>query len=131
MTPSAKLRHCAVAATVLVLSVNVAHAQHSTFETGLEGWTLIGSGLLEHDNRDGGNPGGYARFEDAPGPGGDGWLIAPARFLGDWTDLKTSANSRGIIAWSTRVTWETSLTHRPTSPAPLAAQRTHHRSFLG
>ncbi len=84
---------------VMVLSVNVAHAQQSAFETGLEGWTHIGSGLLEHDNRDGGNPGGYARFEDAPGPGGDGWLIAPARFLGDWTRLE----SIGELSWDHRV----------------------------
>ena len=84
---------------VFVLSVNLAHAQQSTFETGLEGWTHIGSGLLEHDNRDGGNPGGYARFEDAPGPGGDGWLIAPARFLGDWTRL----DNIGELSWDHRV----------------------------
>ncbi len=70
----------------------------STFDSGLEGWTLAGNGSLSHDP-EGGNPGGYARFGDAWGPHGDGWLVAPAEFLGDWSAL----DAVGMLFWDHRV----------------------------
>ena len=66
----------------------------STFETQTEGWTLRGSGRLSFKAA-GGNPGGFLRYDDVAGTGGDGWIIAPAKFLGDWSFL----DQRGVLSW--------------------------------
>ena len=70
----------------------------STFDSGLDGWTLQGSGVLSHSST-GGNPGGYAKFTDIAGPVGDGWLIAPAKFLGNWSGF----NEIGLLTWDHRI----------------------------
>lgn len=66
----------------------------SDFNAGLDGWTAIGSGSPSHSAA-GGNPLGFARFDDIPGAGGDGFLVAPAKFLGDWTPL----DDNGALKW--------------------------------
>jgi hypothetical protein len=66
----------------------------SDFNAGLDGWTATGSGSLSHSLA-GGNPLGFARFDDVPGTGGDGFLVAPAKFLGDWSLL----DGNGALEW--------------------------------
>lgn len=66
----------------------------SDFNAGLDGWTAIGSGSLSHSVA-GGNPLGFARFDDIPGAGGDGFLVAPAKFLGNWSTL----DGIGVLNW--------------------------------
>jgi hypothetical protein len=75
--------------------VSMSHADVlSNFNTGLDGWTIEGNGLLSYDST-GGNPGGFARFTDVAGTSGDGWMIAPSSFLGNWTTY----NSTGALSW--------------------------------
>jgi hypothetical protein len=62
-----------------------AMAVTTDFDNGLEGWTLSGSGYISWKPTDG-NPGGYLRFTDVAGLGGDGYLLAPAPFLGNWSE---------------------------------------------
>jgi hypothetical protein len=66
----------------------------STFDTGLDGWTLTGSGKLSFQSA-GGHPGSFARYDDIAGTGGDGWIIAPAKFLGNWKPF----DKIGSLAW--------------------------------
>lgn len=73
-------------------------AVFTNFDTGLDGWTHVGSGNLSHA-ASGGNPLGFARYDDVSGPGGDGFLIAPAKFLGDWSSL----NGQGELRWNHRI----------------------------
>ncbi len=56
----------------------------SDFESGLDGWTVIGVGSAEWI-ANGGNPGGFAYYLDY---GGDdhNWAVAPWKFLGDWRE---------------------------------------------
>lgn len=77
-----------------VVSVAPVVIARSTFDTDLEGWTLIGSGTLTYQSS-GGISGGFARFDDISGTGGDGWIIAPSKFLGDWSGL----NGTGTLSW--------------------------------
>lgn len=89
---------CMVASSMVILAVQGtvygAVLSVSTFDTGLDGWTLIGSGKLSHRTT-GGNPGGFARFDDESGTAGDGWISAPAAFLGDWSSL----DGVGTLSW--------------------------------
>lgn len=58
----------------------------SHFDEDLGGWTLTeGGSFFQTDSAPGGNPGGYARYHDMSGYGG--WIIAPSKFLGDWSGL--------------------------------------------
>jgi len=70
----------------------------STFDAGLDGWTSVGSGDLTYMNQ-GGNPGGFVYWYDVPDqvhPGeGNGWLVAPPKFLGDWSAL----DGKGTLSW--------------------------------
>jgi len=59
----------------------------STFDTDLEMWTGIGSGSFTF-HASGGNPGGYVQYNDVSGTSEDGWLVAPAKFLGNWSVLE-------------------------------------------
>jgi len=70
----------------------------SVFDTNLEGWTLIGNPVLSHQES-GGNPSGFARYDDTPGPLGDGWIVAPAEFLGDWSSL----DGVGWLSWDHKI----------------------------
>jgi len=69
----------------------------STFDTDLEGWT--GSQPAPEVSWAGtdGNPGGYARFFDLIPD--YTFLIAPAPFLGDWSDLDGS----GVLSYDHKV----------------------------
>lgn len=87
---------------ILVFSfIGLAHAVpitvpvDSTFDTDLDGWTTD-SPLMTWVAA-GGNPGGYAQFNDAAPAGG--FFIAPAKFLGDWSSL----NSTGAISYDQKV----------------------------
>ena len=71
----------------------------SDFNADLDGWTATGSGSLSHSVA-GGNPDGFAQFDDMPGVlAGDGFLIAPAKFLGDWSAL----DGVGSLQWDHRI----------------------------
>lgn len=70
----------------------------STFDSDLDGWTLAGNPSLSHQAT-GGNPGGFALYNDTGGPLGDGWLVAPSAYLGDWTDLE----GVGSLSWDHRM----------------------------
>lgn len=89
-----------VAAFGLAVVVNSATAQKakSTFDTHLEGWTMVGNGTFSHQSS-GGNPGGYARWVDVSGPNGDGWAVAPADYRGSWASLTTY----GALKWDHRI----------------------------
>ena len=78
--------------------VAVAANVNSAFETGLDGWTLVGNGALSHQSSDG-NPGGFAFWRDIAGPNGDGWAVAPAKFLGSWS----SFTNNGVVRWDHRI----------------------------
>jgi hypothetical protein len=75
-------------------SISYAITARSTFDTGVDGWTCIGSGSFGYVD-EGGNPGGFVRFVDISGTSGDGWIIAPTKFLGDWTTL----DGNGVLSW--------------------------------
>jgi len=66
----------------------------SDFSTGLDGWSAVGSGTLSYSST-GGNPLGYAQYTDIGGTVGDGGLVAPSKFLGNWSAL----NGIGQLKW--------------------------------
>lgn len=68
----------------------------STFDAGLEGWTSNIPAEISYAST-GGNPGGYIRFEDFSGY--RTYLIAPAKFLGDWSTL----DEQGILCYDHKV----------------------------
>lgn len=70
----------------------------SNFESGLDGWTVLPGdpGTLSY-GLSGGNPGGYARYADDGPP--TNTIVAPAKFLGDWTSL----NQTGFLSWDHRI----------------------------
>ena len=78
------------------LVVSPAYSAQSTFDADLEGWTsntpaeVLWAGT-------GGNPGGYARFEDVLSE--STFLIAPAPFLGDWSGL----DGWGVLSYDHKV----------------------------
>jgi len=78
---------CAVA----VMSAQAAPMAVSTFDTDLDGWTPSPPGLPVPILPEviwqplGGNPGGFARFEDRSDA--TSYIEAPAKFLGDWSSL--------------------------------------------
>jgi len=76
--------------SVVSQAVNV----RSTFDSDIDGWGYEGSGNLYYISQ-GGHFSGYARYEDISGGGGDGWIIAPAKFHGDWTTL----DGQGVLSW--------------------------------
>lgn len=84
--------------TLYISSPSFALCARSTFDTGFDGWTPEGSGDFFY-MQDGGNPGGFVKFVDVPDDqhprSGDGWLLAPGKFLGDWSSL----DSRGVLSW--------------------------------
>ena len=53
----------------------------STFDTDLDGWTMIGDVASFNWISSGGNPGGFAQWVDAA-TGADSYYIAPSKFLG-------------------------------------------------
>lgn len=77
---------------------SAALAGRSTFTDSINGWTLDGIGILIHEPA-GGQPGGRLRFNDGsdePAEDPDeGWIVAPASFLGDWS----SVDGSGSISW--------------------------------
>ena len=73
-------------------------ASLARLDSGLDGWTLVGNGSLSH-NMTGGNPDGYAHWQDNFGPNGDGWAVAPAKFLGSWQSYTNS----GVVTWDHRI----------------------------
>lgn len=86
-----------IALLALTCPITVA-AVISDFDADLDGWVATGSGSLSHSAA-GGNPNGFAQFDDIPGVGGDGFLIAPAKFLGDWSAL----DGNGSLNWEHRI----------------------------
>lgn len=56
----------------------------STFDADLDGWTPLVPSETSFGSPDG-NPGGYVRIDDATGTSGQ--ILAPAKFLGDWSAL--------------------------------------------
>lgn len=63
------------------------------FDQGLVGWGSNTPAQISW-GATGGNPGGYARFEDASGDAT--FIIAPSNFLGDWTNV-------GVLTYDHRV----------------------------
>jgi hypothetical protein len=80
------------ATTIVCLSVSFSDAlagavtapPGSTFDTGLEEWTANTPGEVAWAE-DGGNPGGYLRFDDYSASGTR--IFAPSPFLGNWSSL--------------------------------------------
>ncbi|MBN2129946.1 MAG: hypothetical protein JW741_10635 [Sedimentisphaerales bacterium] len=87
-----------VAVTVLLLlgSTKEAAGVSSTFDTDLDGWTMVSAGGIAWQSS-GGNPGGYVRYTDGPGVGS--MVVAPAKFLGDWSAL----DEVGVLSYDHRV----------------------------
>ena len=69
----------------------IVYCAQSTFDTDLDGWTGEGTGSFLYENQ-GGNPGGFVKFLDISGTTGDGWLVAPTKFLGDWSSFEGKAS---------------------------------------
>ena len=69
----------------------------STFDSNLEVWTVTGSGTVSH-SASGGNPGGFIQYNDQTA--GDGFIIAPNKFLGDWSNLD---NGNGKLSWDHKI----------------------------
>ena len=78
--------------------ITFAISVQTAFDVGFEGWTFVGSGefLCEQS---GGNPRGFVKFIDVPDSqhpeNGDGWIVAPEKFLGDWSFL----DGKGVLSW--------------------------------
>jgi hypothetical protein len=64
----------------------------STFDTDLDGWANEDCCLFYSSS--GGNPGGYAAFNDGS-LASDSHILAPAKFLGDWSAL----DDAGSLSW--------------------------------
>jgi hypothetical protein len=64
----------------------------STFETGIEDWTIDGGGTGPFYKTSGGNTGGYLLGNEVIGEYPDWWWIAPSKFLGDKSEAY-----RGIL----------------------------------
>jgi len=80
MTKTVRVMAC----LVCVFVGNAMGGVLTTFDSGLDGWTSNTPAEVTWADS-GGNPGGYARFEDATI--NDTYLIAPPRYLGDWSGL--------------------------------------------
>lgn len=82
-----------VFAAGLVLAGDPTLPVESPFDADLDGWVRVledGTPASDSSTLDwlasGGNPGGYAYFEDGDG-GQPSWIEAPTWFLGDWSSL--------------------------------------------
>jgi len=66
----------------------------STFDTDADGWTLKAGhvGTYQYVSS-GGNPGGYVQYTDTGSTAGH--IVAPAKFLGDWSNL----DGVGTLSW--------------------------------
>ena len=102
-----KMTVSVVVCLVCVFSGNAIGAVITTFDSDLEGWTSNTTTEITWTSP-GGNPDGYARFDDATI--NDTYLIAPARYLGDWSGLVGTD-----ISYDHNV-----LSMTPNSPAPAA-----------
>jgi hypothetical protein len=58
---------------------------NSTFDSDSEGWILINEGHSWQGS--GGNPGGYIRYDDNLDNDVGSAILAPDKFLGNWTDM--------------------------------------------
>jgi hypothetical protein len=85
-----------VAATLMVGPITRVAGVSSTFDTGPDGWTSNTPSEVSWLSS-GGNPGGYMRFADGSANGT--WLIAPAEYLGNWSEL----DGFGIINYDHRI----------------------------
>lgn len=92
------MQMCSLSAALLAWQGVAAATITSTFDLSLEGWTLAGNPALSHQAT-GGNPGGFARYDDTAGPAGDGWIVAPSEYLGDWSSL----DGVGWISWDHKI----------------------------
>ncbi len=83
-------RAACIVGTLMVITCGPLLAEdlivESTFDTDLEGWVLPDQldAVFSHAPS-GGNPGGYAHFEDSPTMSNGGYILAPATYLGEWT----------------------------------------------
>ena len=67
-------------------------------DSGVDMWTGTGSGNFSFSSS-GGNPGGFIRFDDSSGTSAEGWIYAPAKFLGNWSDWENQAS----ISWDSLI----------------------------
>ena len=75
-------------------STNAASIVSSTFDSDLDGWTKSSASIINLTYvANGGNPGGYIQSVDT-GPT-EGVIIAPSKFLGDWSSL----NGNDALSW--------------------------------
>lgn len=77
----------AVATSLLMCSLSQAGFVNSVFDTGLDGWTGVSGETTSIAWRaTGGNPGGYVwNYDRGPTSGN---VVAPAKFLGDWSPIE-------------------------------------------
>ena len=86
--------------TFCCLHVQVAHAQsftvpvESAFDSDADGWT--GNGNFATDD---GNPGGYMTYPGSTGVAAPSDILAPSKFLGDWSVL----DGVGLIEFDHRI----------------------------
>ena len=84
-------RSIIIAGLILLTGSDVVEGSTSTFDTNLEGWTLVdkygstAEGEIEWIAA-GGNPGGFVEFTDEGNDGG--FISAPNIYLGDWTSFE-------------------------------------------
>lgn len=64
----------------------------TNFDTDLDGWTCTHASECSFQ-MSGGNPGGFIQHDDGNGSGGPEQIIAPSKFLGDWSRLNGGAIS--------------------------------------
>lgn len=104
MNKLVQVRQCFTGFTFSLLTVSsIANAAviSSSFDSDLDGWTNIAVNI-SHVNSDG-NPGGYLRGVDI---GGESFVVAPGKFLGDLSgfdggslsyDIRIFASERSIV----------------------------------
>lgn len=74
---------CGCLCTLVSITVNAATIALSDFSSDLDGWTVVGDGIVTHVST-GGNPGGFLQSTDtASGSNTD--AFAPVEFLGNWS----------------------------------------------
>ena len=70
----------------------------SSFDDNFDGWSGECSGFFEHSFSDTEHT-GFIMFSDESGVTGDGFIVAPESYLGDWSDL----DGIGELSWEHKI----------------------------
>lgn len=96
--PLRRIFVCVLIVFSLCTAASGAGSITSSFDSGVDMWTGTGSGNFSFSSS-GGNPGGFIRFDDSSGTSAEGWIYAPAKFLGNWSDWENQAS----ISWDSLI----------------------------